>query len=153
MTAKVHLATADDLDRLLPLVAAYHAFEQIAQDDDARRAALLPLLDGSPHGAIWLIGPRRSPVGYIALSFGWSIEFGGMDGVVDEFFIRESVRGRGMGTEVLMSLLPQLAQAGLKALHLEVGRDNESARKLYEKRGFRMRDGYSLMTWRARPVS
>jgi ribosomal protein S18 acetylase RimI-like enzyme len=54
-----------------------------------------------------------------------------------------------MGTEVLSQLIPQLARAGLKALHLEVQPDNARARKLYEKRGFRLRDGYQLLTWRA----
>ena len=148
MSAKLHLAAEDDLDRLLPLVAAYHAFEGIAGDDDTRRAALMPLLAGSPLGADWLIGLRRAPVGYIALSFGWSIEFGGMDGIIDEFFIRENVRGRGMGTEVLMALMPQLAQAGLKALHLEADPANEPALRLYQRRGFKVRDGYHFLTWR-----
>ncbi len=59
-------------------------------------------------------------MGYIAVSFGWSIELGGMDGFLDEFYIREGVRGRGMGSEVLAALLPQLAQAGLVGLSLEV---------------------------------
>ncbi len=149
MTAALSLATEADLDRLLPLVAAYHAHEGIEQDDEARRAALAPLLAGSPHGAVWLIGPRRAPVGYIAVSFGWSIELGGMDGFLDEFYIRERVRGRGMGTEALSALLPELAQAGLVALSLEVAPDNARAVKLYERRGFRLRDGYHLMTWRA----
>ncbi|MAQ82693.1 MAG: GNAT family N-acetyltransferase [Maritimibacter sp.] len=148
MSAKLHLAAEDDLDRLLPLVAAYHAFEGITGDDDTRRAALTPLLAGSPLGAVWLIGLRRAPVGYIALSFGWSIEFGGMDGIIDEFFIRENVRGRGMGTEVLMALMPQLAQAGLKALHLEADPANEPALRLYQRRGFKVRDGYHFLTWR-----
>lgn len=149
MTAKLHLATEDDLDHLLPLVAAYHAFEGIEQDETTRREALLPLLQGAPHGAVWLIGLRRAPVGYIALSFGWSIELGGMDGFIDEFFIRENVRGRGMGTEVLMQLLPQLGQSGLKALHLKVNPENETALRLYQRRGFRLRDGYHLLTWQA----
>ncbi len=148
MSAKLHLAAEDDLDRLLPLVAAYHAFEGITGNDDPRRAALTPLLAGSPLGAVWLIGLRRAPVGYIALSFGWSIEFGGMDGIIDEFFIRENVRGRGMGTEVLMALMPQLAQAGLKALHLEADPANEPALRLYQRRGFKVRDGYHFLTWR-----
>ncbi|WP_425053681.1 N-acetyltransferase family protein [Psychromarinibacter sp. S121] len=148
MSAKLHLAGEDDLDRLLPLVAAYHAFEGIEQDDATRRAALAPLLAGSPLGAVWLIGLRRAPVGYIALSFGWSIEFGGMDGIIDEFFIRENVRGRGMGTEVLMALMPQLAHAGLKALHLEANPANEPALRLYQRRGFKVRDGYHFLTWR-----
>jgi len=146
MTAALHLATETDLDKLLPLVAAYHAFEGIARSDDHRRDALTPLLQGSPLGAVWLIGPKRAPVGYIAVSFGWSIEMGGMDGFIDEFFIRETVRGRGMGGEVLADLIPQLAEVGLKALHLEVAPENARAQKLYQRHGFRAR-GYQLMTW------
>ncbi|WP_326973110.1 GNAT family N-acetyltransferase [Candidatus Rhodobacter oscarellae] len=115
--------------------------------DQHLKDAILPLLEGSPYGAIWVIGPRRAPVGYIAVCFGWSIELGGMDGFIDEFYIREKVRGRGMGTEALAALLPELAKAGLKALHLEVNRDKESAARLYARLGFKIRDRYNLMTW------
>lgn len=151
MSAKLHLATPDDLDRLLPMVAAYHTFEGIDRSEAQRRAALAPLLDGSPHGAVWLIGPRIGPVGYIVVTFGWSIEFGGLDGFIDEFFIREGVRGRGMGSEVLTALLPQLAQAGMTGLHLEVSPDNARAQKLYAAHGFNKRDGFHLMSWRPEP--
>ena len=147
MSTALHLAGPDDLDKLLALVASFHAFENIDRTDDHRRAAVTPLLDGSPHGAVWLIGMRRAPVGYICISFGWSLELGGMDGFIDEFFIRETVRGRGMGTEVLISLLPQLAEAGVKALHLEVAQGNDTASRLYQKLGFKNRDKYNLMTW------
>ena len=149
MRAALHLAAEDDTDRILPLISAYHALENITQTDEDRRGAILPLLQGSPHGAIWLIGPRRAPVGYIAISFGWSIEMGGMDGFIDEFFIRETVRGRGVGGEVLTALTRQLSDSGVKALHLEVARGNMSARKFYEKQRFMPRDKYNLMTWLA----
>ena len=92
-----------------------------------------------------LIGPKKSPVGYIAISFGFSLEMGGIDGFIDEFYIRANVRGRGMGSEVLESLLPALAQHGVKALHLEVSPGNR-AQKLYARAGFKLRDGYHLMT-------
>ena len=137
MSAALHLATDDDIDRLLPLVQAFHAHEKIELSDDARRAAVAPLLHGTPHGAIWLIGPRRAPVGYIAVSFGWSIELGGMDGFVDELWIREKVRGRGMGSEALLALMKALAEAGVKALSLEVSAQNANAIRIYERAGFR----------------
>jgi ribosomal protein S18 acetylase RimI-like enzyme len=147
MSAALHLAGPDDLDRLEPMVAAYHAHEGIDTTKEQRRTALAPILDGSlPFGVAYLIGPRRSPVGYIVVSFGYSVELGGIDGFVDEFFIRESVRGRGMGTEVLGKLLPALSQNGVRALHLEVARDNDAAQRLYTRAGFRMRDRYALMT-------
>lgn len=149
MTAALHLATPDDLHRLEPMVAAYHAVEGIGSTSDHRRAALTPLLEGSPHGAVYLIGPRRAPVGYIAVTFGWSIELGGMDGFIDEIFIRDGVRGRGMGSEVLSALLPRLADAGVKAMHLEVAHTKTRARAFYERHGFTPRERYHLMTWTA----
>ncbi|MDQ2091286.1 GNAT family N-acetyltransferase [Marimonas arenosa] len=142
----LQLARPDDLDRLEPLVAAYHGFAGIETGEDQRRAALVPLLEGTPHGVAYLIGPRRAPVGYIVISFGYSVEMGGIDGFIDEFFIRERVRGRGMGTEVLLSLLPALESHGIKALHLEVDRDNPRARRLYERAGFKPREAFHLMT-------
>ena len=146
MTTALSLARPDDLDRLLPLVAAFHDEAGIVQSDSTRRAALLPMLEGSPHGVTYLIGPGRAPIGYIVISFGWSVEFGGLDGYVDEFYIRPGVRRRGIGSEVMVSLPKALAGAGLKALHLEVRRDNEKVRALYRKLRFEPRDAYSLMT-------
>lgn len=146
MTTALSLARPDDLERLLPLVAAFHEETGIAQTDATRRAALLPMLEGSPHGVTYIIGPGRAPIGYIVISFGWSVKFGGLDGYVDEFYIRPGVRGRGIGSEVMVSLPKALAGAGLKALHLEVERDNDKVRALYRKLRFEPRDAYSFMT-------
>ena len=146
MSTALHLARPEDLDRLLPLVEAFHSEEGIVQEDDERVAALMPLLDGSPLGAIYLIGPTRAPVGYIIITFGWSVEFGGMDSFVDEFFIRPKVRGRGMGGDTLTALAGALGDAGVRAFHLEVDRDNEAAQRLYARSGFEPRWRYMLMT-------
>lgn len=145
MSAALRLARPEDLDRLMGLVTAFHTEAGLAQDADQTRNALAPLLEGIPHGCIYLIGPGRAPLGYIILTFGWSVEFGGMDGFVDEIYIRPAVRGRGIATEVLLDLPKALAEAGLTALHLEVDRTNETAQKLYMRTGFKPRDRYMLM--------
>jgi len=146
MSANLTLAAPEHLERLLPLVAAMHAGHGLEISDAARSDALMPLLEGSPHGAVYLIGPPRAPIGYIALSFGWSIEVGGLDGFIDELFIRPGVRGRGIATEVLTSLPAALKDAGLKALHLEVAKGNDGAQRLYRKAGFEAREAYHLMS-------
>lgn len=146
MSTALHLATLDDLEKLLPLVADFHKGQQIEQDETQRREALSPLLKGEPYGAIYLIGPTRAPVGYVVITFGWSVEFGGLDAFIDEFYIRPGVRGRGMGTDVLTALPNALAQAGVKAVHLEVERDNDTAQRLYMRAGFDRRDRYMLMS-------
>lgn len=145
MTA-LHLAGPEDLNCLLPLVRAFHDEQEIARQDDARIAALMPILEGSPHGVTYLFGPQRAPIGYVVISFGWSLEFGGMDGFVAEIYVRPGVRKRGIGSEVLTALPKALAAAGLKALHLKVNRDDEGARRFYNRLRFKPRENDMLMT-------
>lgn len=146
VTTALHLAKPEDFDRLDTLVAAFHAEEGLELSADHRRKGLMPLLTGTPHGVAYLIGPARAPIGYIIICFGWSVEFGGMDGFVDELYLRPAVRRRGIAAEILSSLPQALAGAGLKALHLEVDRNNDKAQRLYGRTGFKTRDNYVLMT-------
>ncbi|OWU81379.1 N-acetyltransferase [Phaeobacter sp. 22II1-1F12B] len=149
MTA-IHLAKPEDFDRLDALVAAFHQEEGIELSPDKRRAGLFPLLEGIPHGVAYLIGPARAPIGYIVLTFTWSVEYGGLDGFIDEIYLRPAVRGRGIASEVMQTLPAKLAEAGLNTIHLEVDRDNTRAMKLYERIGFRPRESYVIMSKRLR---
>ncbi|MGC1502896.1 MAG: GNAT family N-acetyltransferase [Sulfitobacter sp.] len=146
MSAALTLAKPEHLERLTALCAAFHNEEGITQTDEARQAALAPLLHGSPYGAVYLIGPARAPIGYLVICFGWSIEFGGLDAILDELYIRPGVRGRGIATESLIALPRALAEGGLRAIHLEVDRENSAAVKLYKRAGFAPRDKYMFMS-------
>ena len=146
MSAALTLAGPDHLEKLDALVAAFHVEQGIDLPSERRRAGLQPLLDGIPHGAAYLIGSARAPIGYLVVTFGWSLEFGGLDGFLDEIFVRPGVRGRGIASEVLQALPRALAGAGLKALHLEVDRAAERSQKLYQKEGLKPRTNYILMT-------
>lgn len=146
MSAALTLAKPEHLDKLLTLCAAFHAEEGIEQTDEGRHAALEPLLNGSPYGAAYLIGPPRAAIGYIVVCFGWSVEFGGLDAILDELYVRPGVRGRGIASEALIALPNALSSGGLRAIHLEVDRDKEAVIKLYRRAGFRPRDKYMFMT-------
>ncbi len=148
MSAALTLAKPDHLDKLCDLCAAFHAEEGIKSTDEGRRDGLSPLVNGSPYGAVYLIGPARAPIGYMVICFGWSVEFGGLDAIIDELYIRPGVRGRGIATEALTALPRALSQAGLRAVHLEVDRENAAARKLYSRAGFTARDNYMFMSRR-----
>ncbi|WP_425070525.1 GNAT family N-acetyltransferase [Sagittula sp. S175] len=142
----LHLATLDDLPKLLPMVAGFHSEMGYDTTSEHQHAAITPLLEGSPHGAIWLIGPRRSPVGYLAITFGWSVEYGGLDAIVDEIYIRPAVRGRGMGHDALDDIAKALKDAGVRALHLEVDSSDERAQTFYSRVRFKARDRYMFMS-------
>ncbi|WP_299416290.1 GNAT family N-acetyltransferase [uncultured Sulfitobacter sp.] len=146
MSAALTLGKTEHLDKFLSLVAAFHAEEGISSDEAVRHAGIAPLLDGIPYGCAYLIGPPRAPIGYIVITFGWSVEFGGLDGIIDELYIRPGVRGRGIASEALIALPRALSGAGLRAIHLEVDKNNTSAIKLYRRAGFVPRDNYMFMS-------
>ena len=88
----------------------------------------------------------RAPVGFVALTFGWSLALGGLDGLIDAIYIRSGVRGRGIGTEILSALPRQFAGFGLRALHLSVHSSNSRTKAFYARMGFKAQDDYELMT-------
>ena len=137
----LHIAGPDDLERLLPMVAGFQDHIGQPRNAEALEQALSPLLEGTPLGVVYLIGPRRAPVGYIALSFGWSIGFGGLESRISQFWVRSAVRGRGMGGDVLLALVPALAKHGLAAISLELPESDVRAQNLYLRRGFRAESG------------
>lgn len=143
---ELRIAEVTDVDVLLPLVRQYHEFEQIEMSDADRIKAFSPLLGQNTLGQIWLILSSEQVVGYIALCFGYSIEFGGRDAFVDEFFIEAATRGQGLGREVLATIKAEATHRGIIALHLEVARTNRRAKKLYTALGFEAREHFHLMS-------
>ncbi len=146
MTIDLQPLRQDTLQLVLPLIADYHAFEGLDSTAEQREAAVQQLLDQPGFGAVWLIYNDDELAGYIALCRGFSIEFNGFDAFVDEFYLRETFRGRGIGAQVLDAIREEARARDINALHLEVARDNEPARRLYRKAGFEARETYLLMT-------
>jgi ribosomal protein S18 acetylase RimI-like enzyme len=146
MATEIQLATIRHIDELLPLVSAYHDFEGVIQDAEMRRKAISNLLLAPELGPVWLIYHAGSLAGYIAICLGYSIEFGGRDAFVDEFFLLEDFRGKGIGRAVLDMVIKRLKEDDVKALHLEVGQSNQRARAMYEAAGFVLRDQYHMMS-------
>ncbi|MDJ0779174.1 MAG: GNAT family N-acetyltransferase [Gammaproteobacteria bacterium] len=146
MKVELRVMDATTLPLVLPLIADYHAFESLDSSAAEREAAARQLLDNPDIGGIWLVYCDEKLAGYIALCRGFSIEFNGFDAFVDEFFLAESFRGRGVGGQVLSAIRAEARTRQINALHLEVARDNQAARRLYQAAGFEAREKYVLMT-------
>ncbi len=146
MNWTLELAEPADLAQLLPLIRAYHEFEGVTLDEAARRAGAERLLSDPALGAVWFVMAGAERAGYIALCLGYSLEFGGFDAFIDEFYLRAEFRGHGGGKAALAAVKNAARERGIKMLHLEVARDNLPARKLYAGIGMRAREKYVLMS-------
>ncbi|AFY97039.1 GNAT family N-acetyltransferase [Chamaesiphon minutus] len=146
MKVEIKIASIADLEILLPLVRAFHEFENLQIADDRRKSSLITLLGNKEFGGIWIIYSDLQPVGYITLCVGYSIEFGGKDAFIDEFYINPEFRGRGIGTQTLESIELAAKDLDIRAIHLEVARTNTKAHRLYERSNFKTREKYVLMS-------
>lgn len=133
-----------DLDRVLSWVAELYRHEGIPFDPDVAGPALATLLDDPTLGQVWLIAVDGQPVGYLVLAFGYSLEYGGRTAVLDELFVAEAYRGRGLGTRALQFAAGECRKLGLRALQLEVERHNQDAQRLYRGAGFVDHDRYLM---------
>ncbi|MBD2089238.1 GNAT family N-acetyltransferase [Microcoleus sp. FACHB-1515] len=132
-------ASIAHLDLLLTLMADFYAntmpfVPAIAQ------SALSGILQNPAYGFVWLIQRQASTVGYVVLTLGYSLEYGGRDAFIDELYLQPSDRNQGIGTQTLHFLETTCRQLNIKALHLEVDRHNPKARELYDRVGFEAGD-------------
>jgi len=139
------LATPADAELLLDFMRKYYAFDGHHYDRAAAGTALRGLLHNPAFGFAWLILDSGTPVGYIVLCFGYSLEYLGRDAFIDEFFLIESHRGRGWGRQALEFVVAQARQHEIRAIHLEVVRHNVTAFEFYRKLGFQDH-GHHLMS-------
>lgn len=94
------------------------------------------IVKGSPYIKGFLILENNIPAGYALICYTYSIEAGGMIGVLDEFYISPSFQSQGLGTEFLSYMKTNLSH-GLKAFRLEFVPAKKNLQKLYEKMGFK----------------
>ena len=139
-------AGPSDVEALLPLLRGFYAESGFAWDPGVTAALGSLLADGSL-GRVYLVETGSGPVGYVAICFGFSLEFRGRDAFVDELYVAPEHRGRGYGRRALRFAVDEARRLEVRALHLEVAGHNERAKRLYRSLGFAKRS-HPLMTLR-----
>jgi GNAT superfamily N-acetyltransferase len=140
-------AVESDAEILIPMMREYYAHDGHAYDECRARAALLDLLHDPSFGRVWLICDGDTPVGYIVLIFGYSLEYCGKDAFIDEFYLRPFHRGRGWGRATLDFVEDAARASGVRAIHLEVVRANTTAKEVYRRSGYSDHDHYLMSKW------
>jgi GNAT superfamily N-acetyltransferase len=132
--AIVRRATTDDLPCLLELVEEYCAADAHPFEHDTARAGLEPLLEGDGLGVVLVVEVDGTVDGYGVVTWGWSVEIGGLDVVLDELYVR--TRGRGLGSKLIAALEDDCRARGVRRIFLETELANEAARRLYARHGY-----------------
>ena len=137
-----------DADALLAMARAFHN-EAGHPLDPMGEAAVVQIARGEPFARAWILSHGRTALGYVVITLGYSIEYGGRDGFIDDLYLIPEARGRGLGRKLLEFTLAEAAGLGITTLHLEVETENEHADRLYRAVGFEA-TGRRLMRLRLR---
>lgn len=147
MSVSFVLAQAEDLKDVLHMMEDFYTidnypFDKLLTADNLKKFAVNPEL-----GRLWVIISEGEIIGYIVLTFGFSFEFKGRDAFLDEFYLKEAYRSRGIGSQAVDFVLKQAEELGIKAVHLEVERHNEKGTKLYKSKGFEEHKRALMTRW------
>jgi ribosomal protein S18 acetylase RimI-like enzyme len=140
-------AKESDTGELIAMMRSF--YEELGEPFEEARAeqALRALLEEPSYGAAWVFREDGRAVGYLVVTHGYSLEFGGRDAFVDEVYIVPEMRGQGLGARALALAEEHCRRQGLEALRLEVHHENRRALALYERNGYEAHDRHLMTKW------
>lgn len=129
-------ATRQDLEPVLQMMEEFYAIDHYAFNQPCSRKNLEIFIENSRFGKLWVIESHGQLIGYVALTLGFSFEYGGLTAFLDELYLVPAYRKQGLGKRMVAWVLENAREMGIHSVHLEVERHNEAARQLYAEFGF-----------------
>ena len=147
MNIHYELVKSHHIDLLMQLVEEFYEFDGHRFIAAKARQAIAGLIENPAYGRIWLVMEADTAVGYVVITIGYSLEYHGLDGFVDEIFLREPYRGKGIGRQTFAFVEAECRELELNVLHLEVMLENQKAYDFYCKQGYVGRQSALLTKW------
>ena len=144
---RIKPATLRDTPRLLHLIKTYYRFDQIPFDRKVITTGLSLLLNEPALGRAWLIVKRGKALGYLILTFGFDLEFGGRQATLTDLYIKAPHRRKGIGRAVLAQVGDFCGSFGVMAVELQVTNRNSCVLDFYRRLGFQAYDRIPMSKW------
>jgi len=103
--------------------------------DEAFNKTFDLVMEKSPYAAAYIIEEENEAAGFGLLTFSYSNEMGGLIVWLEELYIKEKFRNKGLGKEFLEFLKNEYSDKAAY-IRLEVTDSNKDARRLYESMGY-----------------
>jgi ribosomal protein S18 acetylase RimI-like enzyme len=133
----ISVARPADLTDLLSLVRAYYRFDGIRFRKDTA-TAIGRLVASRSLGRVWIMRHGPSAVGYAILTFNFDAEYGGLQAMLTDLYIRPRHRRQGLGRRTLDLISAYCRSKGIGTIELQVEEDNEKAQDFYRRLGFEL---------------
>ena len=125
-----------DLEIIVKMMGEFYAIDKYPFDVEIAKNLILEFISNENFGKSWLILEDKETIGYVILTFVFSFEYQGKIAFLDELYIKEEFRGKGIGKTTVQFVQKQAKQLSLKLLYLEVENQNQNAQNLYLSQKF-----------------
>lgn len=119
------------IEAITQMMQDFYAIDNYPIDIEVSKKLFHEFISDDKLGKAWLIYSENELIGYVILTFVFSFEYHGKIAFIDELYLKESARGKGIGAKTLRFIKEQIPKLSLKLLYLEVEHHNENAQKLY----------------------
>ena len=142
MTARDAIAAEALLSAFLREDAHYLGTSAVYGDKGPRalKAALRMFLRKPRLGFVWLAFADGAPAGICVISYAISTSIGALVAKLDDVFVADGFRGKGVGEAMLRALEKQLRKEKVKRIDTAVVTDNAGAARFYARMGYRPLD-------------
>jgi ribosomal protein S18 acetylase RimI-like enzyme len=130
------ILTLSDIETIVSMMQEFYAIDGYPISIDVSKALFQEFISNENLGKAWLIFSDNEIVGYIILTFVFSFEYQGRIAFLDELYVTETARGKGIGSKAIEFVKTESHKLSLKLIYLEVEPHNENAQKLYLANGF-----------------
>lgn len=127
-----------DIDCIVLMMRDFYAIDNYPIDLEISKKLFQEFVANESLGKAWLIYHNNEVVGYVILTFIFSFEFQGKIAFLDELYISQNARGKGIGKQTINFIKAEIHKLSLKLLLLEVEPHNLNAQKLYISTDFEM---------------
>lgn len=126
----------DQIETIVTMMQDFYAIDNYPIDTAVSKQLFQNFLEDGNAGKAWLIYEGDAIAGYIILTFVFSFEYKGRIAFLDELYLSEKARGKGIGKKAIAFVQEEARKSGLKIIYLEIEGHNENAQKLYLGSGF-----------------
>ncbi|WP_037330426.1 GNAT family N-acetyltransferase [Salinivibrio socompensis] len=152
MIVSLRRPDVDAIETLLTLSREQHEHEALPFDREPLTTTFNTLLSQPERGDVFLIDVEHEggtdTIGFIVLAYSFSVENGGIVGVIDQFFIQQTWRRQGVGSHVIPAIEKQAEAKNCVAVILEMNIGNKGARLFYEQFDYQPRRQHCIFTKR-----
>ena len=132
---RVWRAAPEEAPAVAALLAAFRDHLGYDQPTDASMLASVERIIGRDDSEYLLAGDDE-PVGVVQVRYRWSVWWGAEDCWLEDLYVSDQARGRGVGRALTQAVIDRAAARGCRRVELDVNSENPAAMALYRSLGF-----------------